>query len=318
MNRRGFHLAALAGSAAIGLGLAASARPTRAATLLEQALAASVCRGAGARTRPVAARLPLQLSFAGTRLFKEGFLDELVEAYTRRTGRPVHVLGGGCDDGISAVRRFESHVGGLCCPLGGSAAEGLDHLLVGYDIKAVLAHPSLPIDQIRWRDLQLLVTGRITNWNQLGGPDQPIALVVNDHCPDYAEPVREMMLNSQGGWSINALFAKTDQKHLETLMRFDSAIGINSWILGAPLVAAGRLKRLAVDGVMPTVEAVQSRRYRLVGPMNMIFQQWHPELMDPFFAFLYSDVGRRIAARHLVPVSAREAGFPRVARYTPA
>ena len=230
------------------------------------------------------------------------------------TGRRVRVLGGGCDDGIAAVRGMKAHVGGLCCPVRGSGAQGLDHLLVGYDIKAVLAHPSVPIRDIRWDDLRHLMAGRINNWSQLGGPDRPIPLVVHDHCPDYVEPARDLLLKNRSEWSRQALFAKTDQKHLDLLMRFDLAIGVNSWILAEPLVAAGRLKRLTLDGVHPGIDSVRSRRYRLVGPMNMIFREWHAELMAPFFDFLYGDAGQKIIARRVVPVSASVAGFPRLLR----
>ncbi|MFP5399025.1 MAG: substrate-binding domain-containing protein [Gammaproteobacteria bacterium] len=273
-----------------------------------------VCVSRPVESRPVGTRLPEDLSFAGTRLFKEGFLDELAQAYTRHTDRRVHVLGGGCDDGIAAVRGMMAHVGGLCCPVHGSGAQGLDHLIVGHDVKAVLAHPSVPIDDLRWDDLRQLVAGRITSWSQLGGPERPIPLVVHDHCPDYIEPARDLLLKNRPEWSRRALFAKTDQKHLDLLMRFDLSIGVNSWILAEPLVAAGKLKRLTIDGVQPGIDSVRSRRYRLTGPMNMIFREWDAELMAPFFAFLYSEVGQKILSRRMVPVSASVAGFPRLLR----
>ena len=276
--------------------------------------AQDVCVTRPAQTRSVGARMPADLSFAGTRLFKEGFLDELAQAFMQHTGRRVHVLGGGCDDGIAAVRGMMAHVGGLCCPVRGSGAQGLDHLIVGHDVKAVLAHPSVPIDDLRWDDLRHLVAGRITTWSQLGGPNRPIPLVVHDHCPDYIEPARDLLLKNRPEWSRRALFAKTDQKHLDLLMRFDLSIGVNSWILAEPLVAAGKLKRLTIDGVQPGIDSVRARRYRLTGPMNMIFREWHADLMAPFFDFLYGEVGQKILARRMVPVPASAAGYPRLLR----
>lgn len=301
MNRRSFLRAAALG--AVGWAGYACARPfSRSDVDLERLLAQSMCRSARAGAHPAAAASAGdELSFAGTRLFKEGFLDELARAYTAASGRPARILGGGCDDGVSAVIRGEAHVGGVCCPVAGSPAEGMSALLVGHDLKVVVTHPSQPASGLTMRELLAVMTGRIVNWRDLGGSSRPIAVVVHDHCPNYVEPVRQALLGNQPQWSKQALFVKTDQKHLETVARFESSIGINSWILAEPLVRRGELKVLALDGVVPTTDAGVDDRYRLRGPMTMLYQRWRPDIMAPFFDYLYGPEGRRIIARRLVP-----------------
>lgn len=275
-----------------------------------------VCGANAPRLQPVAAaRLPADLSFAGTRLFKEAFLDEMAQLYPRRAGRPLVVEGGGCDDGIAAVRSRRSHVGGLCCPVRGSAADGWEHLCVGWDAKAVIAHPSLPVRGLRLAEVRAMASGRIDNWRQIGGPDLPVVVVLNDHCPDYSEPLRAQLLGARPeAWSGRALMTKTDQKQLDTMLRFELSVGINSWILAEPLVKAGRLKVLEIEGHVPYVSSGIDPRYPLLGPMNMVFREWVPELMDPFFGFLFSDAGRRVVARRMLPTSAEVAGLQRVRR----
>lgn len=311
MNRRSFLRAAALGAMAVG---GTAWAPARARTVpdLERLLASSLCRSprAGAFTPAAAGAAGNALAFAGTRLFKEGFLDELAQAYTRATGRPARILGGGCDDGVSAVIRGEAHVGGVCCPLPGSPAEGMQSLLVGHDLKVVVVHPTQPVSGLRFNDLVAIATGRWTNWRGLGGPDRPIALVVHDHCANYMEPVREMILGNKPLWSKQALFVKTDQKHLETVARFESSIGINSWILAEPMVRRGELKVIALDGVQPNGDAGPAERYRLQGPMSMLFQRWRPDIMAPFFAYLYGPEGRSILARRIVPAGPPPMGLP--------
>jgi hypothetical protein len=170
-------------------------------------------------------------------------------------------------------------------------------LLVGHDLKVVVTHPSQPIGGIAYRELMAIVTGKINNWKDVGGPSRPMALVVHDHCPNYVEPVRQLLLDNKARWSKQALFVKTDQKHLETVARFESSIGINSWILAEPMVRAGELKVLTLDGVAPTVDAGLAGRYPLMGPMSMLFQRWRADIMTPFFEFLYGPEGRRIMPR---------------------
>lgn len=310
MNRRSFLRATAAGALAAG-GLAWAPARARPSGELERLLASSLCRSPPPGFAPAAAASAGDaLAFAGTRLFKEGFLDDLARAYTRASGRPARILGGGCDDGVTAVIRGEAHVGGVCCPLPGSPAEGLPALLVGHDLKVVVAHPSQPLDGLAYRDLVAIVRGRVTNWREVGGASRPIALVVHDHCPNYVEPMRQRLLGNQPLWSRQALFVKTDQKHLETVARFESSIGVNSWILAEPMVRAGELKVLGVDGVAPTVEAGLAGRYPLVGPMSMLFQRWRADIMAPFFEFLYGPEGRRILARRVVPADPPPGGLP--------
>lgn len=310
MNRRSFLRAAAAGAVAAG-GFAWAPARARPDAELERMLASSLCRSPQAGFAPAAAASAGDaLAFAGTRLFKEGFLDDLARAYTSASGRTARILGGGCDDGVTAVIRGEAHVGGVCCPLPGSPAEGMQALLVGHDLKVVVTHPSQPVGGIAYRELMAIVTGKINNWKDVGGPSRPMALVVHDHCPNYVEPVRQLLLDNKPRWSKQALFVKTDQKHLETVARFESSIGINSWILAEPMVRAGELKVLTLDGVAPTVDAGLAGRYPLMGPMSMLFQRWRADIMTPFFEFLYGPEGRRIMARRVVPAEAPRNGLP--------
>lgn len=246
-----------------------------------------------------------ELSFAGTRLFKEGFLDEVGAQYEQQSGRRIQIMGGGCDDGLAAVNSGQAMIGGLCCPLEGSPARGLKHITVAQDLKVVVAHPKVDVENVRWSDLVALLTGRIRSWKAVGGSDRPVALVLHDHCPDYVEPARRMLLGDRLSWSRDALYVKTDQKHLDTVARFESAVGLNSWVLAEPYVAAGRLKLIAVDGIAATVANAERRRYRLVGPMNMVFRSWHPDVMEPFFDYLFAGAGQGILRRRMVPVARR-------------
>lgn len=270
---------------------------------IEAALQQSRCSSAPRSTNVPVAMTGDRLSFAGTRLFKEGFLDELGELYRRSTGRSIEVLGGGCDDGLAAVRQRKAVIGGLCCPLEGGPAAGLQHVTVAQDLKVVVAHPDVSVGNLRWQALVSLLTGGIHNWKAVGGRDQSVALVLHDHCPDYVEPARRMLLGQRLNWSRDALVVKTDQKHLDTVARFESAVGINSWILAEPYVRSGRLKVLSVDGVAPTVAHAAARRYRLVGPMNMIFDATSARTVAPFFSFLFSEAGRHVIGRRLVPLA---------------
>ncbi|MGQ9888859.1 MAG: substrate-binding domain-containing protein [Aggregatilineales bacterium] len=45
---------------------------------------------------------------------------------------------------------------------------------IGYDVIAFVSDINNPISTVRYHDLQRILNGRIRNWSQIGGPDQPL------------------------------------------------------------------------------------------------------------------------------------------------
>lgn len=246
-----------------------------------------------------------ELSYQGTHILAYGALKEIAPAFVASGGR-LAVAGGGCDDGIAGVMRNLSTFGGLCCPVKGSRAEGLPHLLVAHDMKAVIAHGSNPVTAISFAQLRAVARGKILDWRELGGPQRPIAQVVRRHCPDYVEPVRVALLDNRPEWSSKALFVDTDEQIVDLVARFPAGLGVVSWVFARPLVENGNLRLLALDGYRPDKNR---QRYPLTGPLSLIFRRWEAERMTPFFDFLYGQQGRTIVARDLIPVTAAAAGY---------
>ncbi|MDT3706640.1 MAG: hypothetical protein ROZ09_07405 [Thiobacillus sp.] len=251
--------------------------------------------------------LPKDLTFVGTRLLKLGFLDEVAQLYTKRTGNRVRVIGDGCDGGLVAARAGKAHFGELCCPVQDSPAAGMGWLPVAQDMKVVLTSPDNPVYDISLVNLRRVATGEIRNWRELGGADRPIAFIVHNHCPRYLEPVRTILLNGGKTWSRHVMRSNTDSDHLRHLARFRPSLGVDSWVLAAPYVKQGQLKVLSIDGVMPSVHSVSRGDYPLTGPLNLIFALWMDDLMRPFLDFIYSEDAQRIIARNTVPVSRTQA-----------
>ncbi len=305
MDRRHFLLAALAGLASSS----SSGRPDLAR--FDALLAGSVCR-----TRPeeiilasLAPRRPGELRYQGTHILAHGAFRDLAAAYRGPRDYRVSVTGGGCDDGIATVRRGSAELGGMCCPVPGSRGEGLPWLLVARDIKVAIVHAGNPVGEASKQQLRALARGKLDNWRQLGGEDRRIALVARKHCPDYFEPVRQLLLDNRPDWSPQGLFVDRDEQIVDLVARYEGGLGLVSWVFAKPLVEAGRLKVLRVDGVAPTVAEAQAGRYPLQGPLNLIYRQWEADTMRPFFDFLYGPQGAAIVARALVPVSAEEAHY---------
>lgn len=278
-------------------------RGTEAGPVLPSPLDTAICR---APIRTVAAAGEDRLVFEGTHILAYGALRQIAKAY--RGPLPLVVRGGGCDNAVAGVQQGGAHLGGMCCPPRGPRLEGLKSLVVAFDIKAVVTHPSLGLDDLSTESLRAIADGSIDDWAAVGGAPGPIALVVREHCWDYAEPVRSLLLPDRPIWSRRALMVTSDENVVDAVARFPRAIGVASWVFAKPLVEAGRLRLLSVDGVLPSIDSVQLGSYALAAPLSLIWSEWRPE-MAPFFDFVYSRAGRAIIADRLVPVPAEDAGY---------
>lgn len=304
LDRRHF---LLAGLALLGPGAGRAARLDR----IDVLLADNVCRTRGAEMTRVSLppRVAGELRYQGTHILTHGAFRDLAEAHNAAHRGFLRVSGGGCDDGIATVRRGIADLGGLCCPVPGSRGEGLPWLLVARDIKVVVAHPDNPVAGVSLDALRGVARGKVSHWKALGGEDRAIALVVRRHCPDYFEPVRQLLLANRPDWSPRGLFVERDEQITDMVSRYTGGLGMVSWVFAKPLVEAGRLKVLAVDGAAPSAANVKSGRYPLHGPLSVVFRQWDEAAMRPFFDFLYGPRGAAIISRALVPVSPAEADY---------
>ena len=83
--------------------------------------------------------------------------------------------GAGCDDGIAAVLGDRIDLGGLCCPVQGTWAEGMPWHQVAWDIKVAVTHATTAIDSLPSEALGPLARGEITGWESLGTDVRPVA-----------------------------------------------------------------------------------------------------------------------------------------------
>ena len=119
--------------------------------------------------------------------------DALKEDLERATGRETilfgenSMLGVGCNAGIKAAKQStvgHETFGFVCCPLSDEEIE--KHKLIVYPLAKepilILTHKTNPIDNLSVKQVKEIFRGEIVNWNQVGGPDEPIVLVTRLHC----------------------------------------------------------------------------------------------------------------------------------------
>ena len=320
ITRRCWGLAALSIPGTWALGGSIRQEPARQANArLDAALADSLCATSTnddpgrLALRRVTASEPQALRYQGTHILTYGAMRELAEGFNAEAAQPLRVVGGGCDDALRAVSRDEAHLGGLCCTATSTPARAWTHLRMAWDLKAVIAHPSVPLTDVSLARLRSIASGATRNWVELGAPRRPIALVLRQHCPDFQEPVRQALLghDNPGNWPTHPIFVDRDEQIVQTVARFEGAIGVVSLVFARPEIAAGRVRLLTLDHVRPDPAARQVRAYPLLGPLDLVMKRPSPGLA-PFLRYAASLAGRAILAREFIPAPMEAAlrGWP--------
>jgi phosphate transport system substrate-binding protein len=110
------------------------------------------------------------------------------EAYQKvDSSTSITITGGGTGTGIAALINHTADIANASRPMtdeeiAAAHANGIDpvEIPIAIDALAIVVHPTNPVSELTLNQLSDMFTGRITNWNQVGGIDAPIVLVSRD------------------------------------------------------------------------------------------------------------------------------------------
>ena len=72
----------------------------------------------------------------------------------------------------------------------------IEHI-VAMDGIAIVVHPSNPVADLTIEQIRDIYTGKIKNWKELGGPDQPIVVISRDTNSGTYETFETLVMNKE-------------------------------------------------------------------------------------------------------------------------
>ena len=173
--------------------------------------------------------------------------SDLVQAYAAKSGTPASrfnvAITGACDVRFSA----------------GASAPGAD--AVAHDGVVAIVNPQNPLVQLSEEQVRGIVSGRITDWSQVGAPRGAIALLVPEESTDEARTLRAALLHD----TPVAARALRPRSSAEIVRTVASAGGRAAFGLVA-FSAAVPAKVLALQSApVPSVLSIADHRY----PMSL-------------------------------------------------
>jgi phosphate transport system substrate-binding protein len=171
-------------------------------------------------------------------------------------GTKVLVSGVGSSAGIESVIAGSSGIGTSSRELKGDELKaGLVDTAIAYDAIAVIVSPSNPVKNLTTAQAAAIFEGKLRNWSEVGGKDQPILLVNRDAASGTREAFDKLVLKGAPFDPTAAVLPGTGQVRA-VVGQAEGAVGYIS--LG---YINDQVKALSIDGVAPTTATVKNGTY---------------------------------------------------------
>lgn len=168
---------------------------------------------------------------------------------------------------------------------------------IATDGLAVIVNGTVPIDDLSMEQVGHVFVGDITNWSELGGPDQEIVVVNRDEASGtrgaFLELVLEKVAGDDAEFTLNALVTESNGNMATMVAQTPWAIGYASLNVLPRLRDAGG-KSLSINGVKDDIENVLDGTYPISRPLNVATVGDAEGDAEVFIDFLLSPRGQQI------------------------
>lgn len=223
----------------------------------------------------------------------------------------IAVTGGGSGTGIAALINGTVDIANASRAMKDSEIEearanGFDPVehVVAIDALAVIVHPQNPVSQLTIPQLADIYTGRITNWQEVGGNDAPIVLLSREtnsgtHVYFLEEVVRQGDSENHDIFAPQTLLMPSSVGITSELRRNPNAIGYDG--LGYVDSAHEKILAIARDKdslyVSPAPETAASGSYPLARNLYMYTAGEPTGIIAAYLEWIRSSDGQDIVAR---------------------
>lgn len=214
----------------------------------------------------------------------------------------IFVSGGGSSVGVTSAVDGTADIGMASRELKDSektANPGIVVTVIAKDGIALIVHPDNNVTGLTKDQVAAIYKGEITNWKDVGGPDQTIVLVGRDSASGTRASFEELLDIDGSELSTGMLEQQSNGGIFEYVKGNPNAIGY----VGLGYVKEG-VMGVPINGVQPTIPNVQSGTYPISRSLNMVTMGAPDGLAKEFLDFILSPQGQTIVENSgFVPLS---------------
>ena len=213
----------------------------------------------------------------------------------KNSGANISVRGGGSGVGIASLLDKNCDIADSSRPikdteLDKAVTNGVDATanIVAWDGLAVIVNPANNLSKLSKKQVKDIYMGSISNWSQLGGPDEKIVVVSRDTSSGTFEAFLTLVLEGNKTRS-DALMQASNQAIATTVAGTPGAIGY----VGLGFLSSS-VKAIEIDGVLPSRDTVISGKYPVTRPLFMYTNGKPKGLVKEYIDFILSDEGQKL------------------------
>jgi phosphate transport system substrate-binding protein len=246
---------------------------------------------------PATAANPADIVWRGCGITRKAFMAEAAEAYRKKTGINISINGGGATLGIRTAAGGKADIGGSCRPAKPDISDlekGVRMIHVGWDALVVMVHPENPVQNLSVEQLYNIMTGKIRNWSEVGGSNEPILVVVRvGKMSGVGYMGRKMLFDDpRANFYRRAINLKSSGPVEKKVEKRVNAIGIS----GVSSAKRRNVKLLSLNGVAPTKTNVSNGTYPFYRPLYLITKGAPQGKVKKFMDWLLSSDGQKVVS----------------------
>ena len=240
------------------------------------------------------------LSWAGCGITKKAFMAELATAYEKKSGVPIELEGGGATKGIRKIADREVDFSGSCrfrVDADKISESKIKFNPVAWDALTVVVHNSNPVGNVSLEQLRDIFLGKITNWSELGGPDQPLELLIRDgKISGVGHTIRQLLFGDETIDFKGSQSYKSSGPLEQAVVQNPNAIAVT----GISSARKRDFKIIDLDGKAPSFENIKRGDYLLYRPLYLVTnsESENQRAVKSFLQFAHSREGREIIRKN--------------------
>jgi phosphate transport system substrate-binding protein len=203
------------------------------------------------------------------------------------------IIDGTAEIGMSSRRAKSSEVGAAT-----AKGRNMKPTIVAYDGIAVIVNAKNPIKSLTKKQVEQIFTGDVTDWSAVGGAGGKISIYTRNTSSGTYSDFKELAMKKRDYAGSSQKMAGNEQIAAE-VGRNPNGAGY----VGMAYTKASGVKVVPIDGVAPSVKAVQDHSYSYWRPTFYYTNGEPGGLAKQFLDFTVSSAGQKIVAQvGFVPV----------------
>jgi phosphate transport system substrate-binding protein len=164
-----------------------------------------------------------------------------------------------------------------------------EYILGSYAV-AVVVNAANPVSTLASNQVAALFTGGLSNWKEVGGPDAPVQLYIRDPVSGTHIGFKELAMGDKP-YAPGARLLTNYQAIAESVAKDPNGLGY----VGIGLDKHQGIKPLAIDGVQPTYDNINQKKYAYARTLRFYSDaQKESSETTLFIKFILSDRGQTI------------------------